>query len=116
MKSILILTTILISCVVMSTGCVGGCITLDGTYKEFGGGITWCPDKTASQSAQRPVLTNDGGESVTIVTEEEAQQISRVLEEKVATANTASISSFSKKEIPILDKFSDLVRKIKNLK
>ena len=111
MKSIIIVLAIIVC--VFNSGCNFGCIALAGTYKDFGGEVTWCQDKAASQGAQRNVLSDANGNSATLVTDEEVIKINDALEAKISAAG---IRSFSKKDLPPMEKFADLLRKLDNLK
>ena len=99
--------------VVFLVGCQFGCISLAGTYKDFGGEVTWCQDKQATQDAQRNVLSNENGNSATLVTDEEILKINEALEAKISAAGIQSVSD--KGLLPI-ERFSKLIRKIDLIK
>ena len=60
-------------------GCAGSCISLEGSYKDYKGGLTWCQDAKTSAEAQRDVLQNDSGEKAIILTEQEAATITTAI-------------------------------------
>ena len=111
MKSIAVISVVIVCTFI--TGCNFGCISLAGNYKDFGGEVTWCQDKAASQNAQRNVLSDENGNEATLVTDEEIVKINDALEAKISAAG---IRSFVKKDVPPMEKLTDLLRKLDTLK
>ncbi len=102
MKIIILVMSIV--CVLI--GCAGSCITLEGTYKDYKGGLTWCKDAQTSATLDRDVLKNDDGTKAIIVDESELKKINSALDA------TVSIKSENLKESE-LEKYKRLISKIK---
>jgi hypothetical protein len=61
--------------VVMIMGCSGQCIKVEGGYKEFKGGLTWCLDKELTAETGRETLKSDTGEAGIVIPEVELDVI-----------------------------------------
>jgi len=81
--------------VLILSGCAGNCISIDGTYKEWSGGFTWCLDSNQSTAAGRPVLQNETQQSATIINEAEAIAITEKISQITGQAKAASVSNFA---------------------
>lgn len=76
-------------------GCEGQCFTLDGTYKDWSGGFTWCLDGAKSEEAGRPVVTNEVQQSATLINEAEAIAITEKLTQVTPSMKASSLSNFA---------------------
>lgn len=81
--------------VLIFSGCQGHCFTLDGTYKEWSGGFTWCVDSTQSDASGRVVLQNETNQSATLINEAEAIAITEKLSAVSGVVKAASVSNFA---------------------
>lgn len=81
------------------SGCNGHCLTLDGTYKEWSGGFTWCVDKNQSQSSGLPVVQSDTGEKAVLLQEKDVVLITEILAKNEQQSSdgikTSSASNFA---------------------
>lgn len=80
-------------------GCNGHCLTLDGTYKEWSGGFTWCIDQTQSQSSGLPVVQSEAGERAILLQEKDVLLIAEILAEneqqQTGLVKLSSVSNFA---------------------
>lgn len=92
---------VLVCCVALlvCSGCAGHCLTLEGGYQEWNGGLTWCVDKAQSQAANQPVVKNEAGLSAILVSEQEAVVITEILAKEAQTGSpfvrASSVSNFA---------------------
>lgn len=77
------------------SGCQGHCFSLDGTYKEWSGGFTWCLDGTQSDAAGRVVLQNEVKQSATLINEAEAIAITEKLSQVSPSMKAVTVSNFA---------------------
>lgn len=84
----------LVATIIFFAGCEGHCITVDGTYKDWSGGFTWCLDSNQSASAGRTVLTNETQQSATLINEKEAIAITEKLAQVSSSMKIKSGSNF----------------------
>lgn len=84
----------LVATILFLVGCEGHCITVDGSYKDWSGGFTWCLDSNQSTSAGRAVLTNDAQQSATLINEKEAIAITEKLAQVSSSMKIKSGSNF----------------------
>lgn len=100
--------------VVVLSGCQGHCFSLDGTYKEWSGGFTWCLDSTQSDSAGRVVLQNETKQSATLINEAEAIAITEKLTANSGTVKASTVTSFAELNRLLKEILGNQNDKIKN--
>lgn len=77
------------------SGCAGHCLSIDGTYKDWSGGFTWCVDSKQSDESGRVVLQNENQQSATLINESEAIAISEKLSAMSGSVKASSVSNFA---------------------
>ena len=89
------------------SGCAGNCISIDGKYKDWSGGFTWCVDDTKSADASRVVLSNGETQLATLINEKEAIEITEKLSQ--VTGGTASVKASSVSNFAEFNKYLRLI-------
>lgn len=92
MKAILKVIFFAFFCFGMIIGCNGYCLTVDGTYKEISGGITYCVDQQKTAAVSRLILTNEKNDSAILVTDKEVQILNEELAAQLPEASNVNLS------------------------
>ena len=68
-------------CFTALAGCAGQCIKVEGAYKDYKGGLTWCLDKPVEG---RDTLKDEvSGEKALIIPESELEELNKLLQPQI---------------------------------
>lgn len=82
-------------------GCAGQCIKIEGAYKDYKGGLTWCLDKPIE--GRDTLKDENSGEKAIIIPESELETINKALQPQIKALG------LDKKRTPI-EEYLHLIR------